>query len=87
VDQKQREVLMEEFRSASPRVLVTTDLLARSIKVQQVPLVINYDFPTKRENYIDRIAHNGRSGRKGVAVNFVTTEDVGMLREITSECG
>jgi translation initiation factor 4A len=52
MEQKQREVLMKEFRSGSSRVLITTDLLARGIDVQQVSLVINYDLPTNRENYI-----------------------------------
>ena len=45
MEQKQREVLMKEFRSGSSRVLITTDLLARGIDVQQVSLVINYDLP------------------------------------------
>jgi len=76
---------MKEFRSGSSRVLITTDLLARGIDVQQVSLVINYDLPTNRENYIHRIGRGGRFGRKGVAINFVTTEDVRMLREIERE--
>jgi len=82
MEQKQREILMKEFRSGSTRVLITTDLLARGIDVQQVSLVINYDMPTNRENYIHRIGRGGRFGRKGVAINFVTTEDVRMLRDI-----
>jgi hypothetical protein len=82
MEMKQREVLMKEFRSGSSRVLITTDLLARGIDVQQVSLVINYDLPTNRENYIHRIGRGGRFGRKGVAINFVTTEDVRMLRDI-----
>merc|ERR1712226_1221662 len=49
--------------------------LARGIDVQQVSLVINYDLPTNRENYIHRIGRGGRFGRKGVAINFVTDED------------
>ncbi|CAD6944129.1 unnamed protein product [Tilletia laevis] len=82
MDQAQRELLMKEFRSGSSRVLITTDLLARGIDVQQVSLVINYDLPTNKENYIHRIGRGGRFGRKGVAINFVTTEDVRMMREI-----
>ncbi len=82
MEQAQREVIMKEFRSGSSRVLITTDLLARGIDVQQVSLVINYDLPASRENYIHRIGRGGRFGRKGVAINFVTTEDVRMLREI-----
>jgi translation initiation factor 4A len=56
-------------------VLITTDLLARGIDVQQVSLVINFDLPTDRENYIHRIGRGGRFGRKGVAINFITLGD------------
>jgi len=79
---QEREAIMKEFRSGSSRVLITTDLLARGIDVQQVSLVINYDLPANRENYIHRIGRSGRFGRKGVAINFVTHEDVRTLREI-----
>ncbi|CAD5116449.1 DgyrCDS5334 [Dimorphilus gyrociliatus] len=54
MDQKERDIIMREFRSGSSRVLTTTDLLARGIDVQQISLVINYDLPTNRENYIHR---------------------------------
>ena len=49
MDQRERDIIMREFRSGSSRVLITTDLLARGIDVQQVSLVINYDLPTNRE--------------------------------------
>ena len=45
---------MKEFRLGASRILITTDLLARGIDVQQVNVVINYDLPTNRENYIHR---------------------------------
>ena len=80
--QQERDVIMKEFRSGSSRILISTDLLARGIDVQQVSLVINYDLPTNKENYIHRIGRGGRFGRKGVAINFVTDQDVGMMREI-----
>jgi len=82
MSQKERDVIMREFRSGSSRVLITTDLLARGIDVQQVSLVINYDLPTNRENYIHRIGRGGRFGRKGVAINFVTLEDSRTLLDI-----
>ncbi|GFU30500.1 eukaryotic initiation factor 4A-II [Nephila pilipes] len=82
MDQKERDIIMREFRSGSSRVLITTDLLARGIDVQQVSLVINYDLPTNRENYIHRIGRGGRFGRKGVAINFVTEDDKRVLRDI-----
>jgi translation initiation factor 4A len=85
MDQEQRKVVMAEFRSGSSRVLVTTDLLARGIDIQQVSLVINYDLPVNLENYLHRIGRGGRFGRKGVAINFVTLHDVNTLRAIESE--
>merc|ERR1711892_1510632 len=77
-----RELIMKEFRSGSSRVLITTDLLARGIDVQQVSLVINFDLPGNRENYIHRIGRSGRFGRKGVAINFIAGDDVRQMRDI-----
>eukprot|EP01025_Chloroclados_australasicus_P042978 TRINITY_DN4570_c0_g1_i1.p1 TRINITY_DN4570_c0_g1~~TRINITY_DN4570_c0_g1_i1.p1 ORF type:complete len:415 (-),score=53.64 TRINITY_DN4570_c0_g1_i1:450-1694(-) len=82
MDQNTRDVIMREFRSGSSRVLITTDLLARGIDVQQVSLVINYDLPTQPENYLHRIGRSGRFGRKGVAINFCVREDMRMLQDI-----
>jgi len=82
MDQKERDIIMREFRSGSSRVLITTDLLSRGIDVQQVSLVINYDLPTNKESYIHRIGRSGRFGRKGVAINFVTKEDLPALKEL-----
>ena len=70
--QQERSNIMKEFRSGASRVLITTDLLARGIDVQQVSLVINYDLPTNRENYIHRIGRSGRFGRKGVGMLIVS---------------
>jgi len=82
MDQRERDLILREFRSGSSRVLITTDLLARGIDVQQVSLVINYDLPSNRENYIHRIGRSGRFGRKGVAINFLTTNDAPYLKDI-----
>jgi translation initiation factor 4A len=82
LDQRERETIMREFRSGSSRVLITTDLLARGIDVQQVSLVINYDLPTNRENYIHRIGRSGRFGRKGVSINFIIQQDVKYMKDI-----
>jgi len=82
MDQNTRDVIMREFRSGSSRVLITTDLLARGIDVQQVSLVINYDLPNNPENYLHRIGRSGRFGRKGVAINFVTKDDERLLQDI-----
>merc|ERR1712149_149905 len=82
LDQKERDLIMREFRSGSSRVLISTDLLARGIDVQQVSLVINYDLPQNMENYLHRIGRSGRFGRKGVAINFVTNNDVRLMKDI-----
>eukprot|EP00300_Choanocystis_sp_HF-7_P033065 c45355_g1_i1.p2 GENE.c45355_g1_i1~~c45355_g1_i1.p2 ORF type:complete len:411 (+),score=95.17 c45355_g1_i1:38-1234(+) len=84
MDQATRDLIMREFRTGSSRVLITTDLLARGIDVQQVSLVINYDLPVNRENYIHRIGRGGRFGRKGVAINFVAAQDIDVLKDIQS---
>nr|GMC70860.1 eukaryotic initiation factor 4A-1-like [Ipomoea batatas] len=75
-------IIFVSFVLGSSRVLITTDLLARGIDVQQVSLVINYDLPTQPENYLHRIGRSGRFGRKGVAINFVTEDDERMLFDI-----
>jgi translation initiation factor 4A len=82
LDQKERDLIMREFRSGSSRVLISTDLLARGIDVQQVSLVINFDLPGNIENYLHRIGRSGRFGRKGVAINFVTNSDVRTMKDI-----
>jgi len=82
LDQKERDLIMREFRSGSSRVLISTDLLARGIDVQQVSLVINFDLPSNLENYLHRIGRSGRFGRKGVAINFVTNNDVRVMKDI-----
>ncbi|PPR86131.1 hypothetical protein GOBAR_AA34554 [Gossypium barbadense] len=77
--QKEREAIMAEFRDGATRVLITTDVWARGLDVS---LVINYDLPNNRELYIHRIGRSGRFGRKGVAINFVKSDDIKILRDI-----
>merc|ERR1711918_171617 len=80
--QQERDTVMNEFRIGNSRVLIATDLWARGLDVQQVSLVINYDLPNNRENYIHRIGRSGRFCRKGVAINFARNDDVRILRDI-----
>ena len=80
--QKERDAIMEEFRSGASRVLITTDVWSRGIDVANVSLVINYDLPSNRELYIHRIGRSGRYGRKGVAINFVKEDEIRVLRDI-----
>lgn len=78
----ERKRRMASFRSGEVRVLISTDLLARGIDVQQVSLVINYELPTNQENYIHRIGRSGRFGRKGVAINMIGPDEAEMRSQI-----
>jgi len=78
----ERKKILEDFRCGASRILITTDLLARGIDVACISLVINYDLPINRENYVHRIGRSGRFGRKGVAINFVAEQDVQTLKDI-----
>lgn len=80
--QDERDSIMNDFRRGNSRVLISTDVWARGIDVQQVSLVINYDLPTDKENYIHRIGRSGRFGRKGTAINLITKDDVVTLKEL-----
>jgi translation initiation factor 4A len=82
MENDERRRRMEEFRSGKIRVLISTDLLARGIDVQQVSLVINFELPMNRENYIHRIGRSGRYGRKGVAINLIAPSEAKIKTEI-----
>ena len=80
--QKDRENIMLNFRTGTTRILITTDMLARGIDIQQVSLVINFDMPKYPQTYIHRIGRSGRYGRKGIAINFVTRKEQNILNYI-----
>ncbi|CAL8078756.1 unnamed protein product [Calicophoron daubneyi] len=82
MDQAERDRVMSEYRSGESRILLSTDVLARGIDVQQVSLVVNYDLPNNRETYIHRIGRGGRFGRKGTAISFVTKSEMEALSEL-----
>jgi translation initiation factor 4A len=82
MQQSDRQKTLSDFRSGSSRVLIATDILARGIDVQQVSLVINYDLPYKVETFIHRIGRSARYGRKGVCINFVTSDTMELQKNI-----
>ena len=82
ISKDERESKLSDFKSGKTRLLLSTDLLARGIDVQQLNLVINYDLPRSKETYIHRIGRSGRYGRKGVAINFITNRELGYLSEL-----
>ena len=78
----ERKNRMEDFRRGSCRVLISTDVTARGIDVQQVNTVINFELPIDKSNYIHRIGRSGRYGRKGMTINLVGPSDMRQKQEI-----
>ena len=78
---EQRDLIIDDFRLAKTKVLITTNVLARGIDVLQVSLVVNFDLPytvdrlPDPETYLHRIGRTGRFGRSGIAINFVSSRD------------
>lgn len=81
---EERETAYQEFKDGKYRVLVSTNITARGIDIQQVSTVINYDIPKDAHTYLHRIGRSGRWGRKGYGINFITQKDIKKLREIES---
>jgi hypothetical protein len=81
---EERTATMQAFRTGASRVLITSNVLARGIDVQQVSLVINFSVCKDVSTYIHRVGRSARYGRKGVAINFITPRDVGLIRSIES---
>lgn len=79
---EERREVMTKFREGRSRVLIATDIMARGIDVQGVSVVINFDLTVKFENYIHRIGRCGRFARKGLAINFVTSNEHHLLRDL-----
>ena len=79
---KERSDVYLKFRRGYVRIVVTTDILSRGIDVQGISFVINYDIPRNKEVYLHRIGRSGRYGKKGVAINFITDDDIKDLRAI-----
>lgn len=73
---------MKEFKNGATRILVSTDLMGRGIDVQQLSLVINYEFPRLKESYLHRVGRAGRYGRKGVGINLVSPAEAPLLLEV-----
>lgn len=81
--QEERDWVLKEFKSCQATLLVATDVAARGLDVDDIRMVVNFDFPGDTESYIHRIGRTGRAGKKGVAVSFFVAEKNGrMAKEI-----
>jgi len=80
--QHQRTRALAEFKSGKVAVLVATDIAARGLDIDQLPMVINFDLPMVAEDYVHRIGRTGRAGAEGLAISLVSHEEEGQLRDI-----
>lgn len=82
LDGVERNDILKNFRIGLIRVLIATDILSRGIDVEQIGIVINYDIPRDRAQYIHRIGRSGRFGKIGVAINFATDRDSRTIHDL-----
>lgn len=87
IPQGRRLKTMQRFKSGGFNILVATDVAARGIHIESLSLVINYDVPNDKDNYIHRIGRTGRAGLSGRAVSLVTVDDIMTLYEIEEHIG
>ena len=80
--QNQRTRALGDFKSGKVQVLVATDIAARGLDIDQLPMVINFDLPMVAEDYVHRIGRTGRAGAEGLAISLVSHEEEGLLRDI-----
>ena len=78
----ERYKVLHSFMSGNENILISSNIIARGIDIQQVNLVINFDIPNNVHTYLHRIGRSGRWGRKGNAINFVSERDVENMRRI-----
>ena len=84
LEKADRDKAFAEFRIGTSRVLISSNVTARGIDIQQVSCVINFDVPKCVHTYLHRIGRSGRWGRKGVGLNLITQRDLQKIREIES---
>lgn len=84
--QKQRDFVMNRFKSGNLDILIATDVAARGIDVDDLEAVFNYDIPQDIEYYVHRIGRTGRAGKEGMAFTFAYGRDLYRIREIERIC-
>jgi len=80
--QNARTQALRDFKSGKTRILVATDIAARGLDIEQLPVVINFDLPMAPEDYIHRIGRTGRAGAEGQAVSLITHDEMEQFRGI-----
>lgn len=87
MEREERTKSYEDFKIGKYRVLISSNVTARGIDIQQVSTVINFDIPKCVHTYLHRIGRSGRWGRKGTGINFVTKRDIPRIKQIEQHYG
>lgn len=82
-----RLAALNQFKSGQVPILLATDVASRGLDIPTVDLVINYDIPRYPRDYVHRVGRTARAGRGGLAVSFVTENDVELIHGIEAELG
>jgi translation initiation factor 4A len=82
MSKEERNISFNDFKKGKYRVLISSNITSRGIDIQQISIVINYDLPKCKHNYLHRIGRSGRFGKKGVSINLITKRDVPIIKEI-----
>ena len=86
LDQEERNLTLDEFKSKKIKILFATDLLSRGIHIDNISCVVNYDLPRAPADYIHRIGRTGRANQTGVAISFITYENQEHFKLIEKRC-
>ena len=81
-EQSERQRILQQFKSRQTRIVVATDVLSRGIDIKDIDLVINYDVPNDAEDYVHRVGRTARAATKGLAITFISGEEIYKFRRI-----
>ena len=87
MSESQRERVIRDYRSGTPKILVATNLAARGLDIPEISYVINYNMPGNIEEYVHRIGRTGRIGNLGTAITFVGEDDFNMMGLLAKRFG
>lgn len=81
-EQSDREMALESLRNGEVNILIATDVASRGIDINDITIVINYDYTKDIEEYVHRVGRTGRAGKTGLAITLMTRRDWGKAREL-----
>ena len=80
--QAERIRALADFKFGEVEILVATDVASRGLDIEELPVVVNFELPTKAEDYVHRIGRTGRAGASGIAISLACPDEVDLLRAI-----